>query len=306
MEFRELKTFQVVASLLSFNNAANVLHLAQSTVSAQIRSLENSLGKELFIRSGKKISLTPEGVKLLDYTQKLINIEKEIQSVFGELNDQYGTLTIKTPQTVSTCFLPDIIKDFQFIFPKVGFDIDWCTSFNLVDIFKAGIIDLAFLITDQFEDKKLIVEEITKIKIILTAHPDDELLKNKRISIKDLNNQTIIYAKSDCNYIKILQKMLIQFDVKPKKLIAINSLDAIKKLLLLHNGIAFLPEMVVYDELNKGILKSLNWTGDDFNAKLIMIWSKEKHISEPLNAFMMMMKKRYGFSQVDGAESAGP
>ena len=69
MEFRELKTFQVVASLLSFSNAANVLHMAQSTVSAQIRSLEYSLGKDLFVRSGKKVSLTSAGVKLMDYTQ---------------------------------------------------------------------------------------------------------------------------------------------------------------------------------------------------------------------------------------------
>jgi len=58
MEFRELKTFQVAASLLSFNKAANVLHYAQSTISSQIQSLENSLGEALFLRSGNKISLT--------------------------------------------------------------------------------------------------------------------------------------------------------------------------------------------------------------------------------------------------------
>ena len=291
MEFRELKTFQVVASLLSFNKAANVLHFAQSTVSAQIRSLENSLGKELFHRAGKTISLTPAGVKLLDYTQRLVNIEKEIQSVLGNLDDKYGILTIKTPQSISTYFFPDLIKEFQIIFPKIGFDIDWCTSFNLVELFNSGTIDLAFLITDNYKDKNLQIEELTEIKLILVAHPEDELLKNKRVTIKDLNGKTLIYAKSDCNYMKILQKMLIQSDVKPKKIIAINSLDAIKRLLVLGNGIAFLPEMVISDELNKDLLKALNWGGANFNAKLIMIWSKEKHISEPLTAFMMMVRK---------------
>ena len=88
-----------------------------------------------------------------------------------------------------------------------------------------------------------------------------------------------------------MQKMLIQSDVKPRKIIEINSLDAIKRLLVLGNGVAFLPEMVITDELNNGLLKTLNWSGKDFNAKLIMIWSKEKHISEPLRAFMMMVKK---------------
>jgi DNA-binding transcriptional LysR family regulator len=291
MEFRELKTFQVVASLLSFNNAANVLHLAQSTVSAQIRSLENSLGKKLFFRSGKTISLTPAGVELLAYAQKLVNIEKEVQSVLGNLNEQHGTLTIKTPQSISTYFFPELIKEFQNIYPKIGFDIDWCTSFNLVDILNSGTIDLAFLITDNFEDKNLHTEELTEIKLVLAVHPQDQLLKSKRVSIKDLNDRTLLFAKSECNYKKILQKMLIQSDVLPEKIIEINSLEAVKQLLMLGNGIAFLPEMVIADELNKGLLKTLNWSGRDFNAKLIMIWSKEKHISKALNAFMMTIRK---------------
>jgi DNA-binding transcriptional LysR family regulator len=291
MEFRELKTFQVVANLLSFNKAANVVHLAQSTVSAQIRSLENNLGKKLFHRSGKTISLTPAGIKLLEYTQRLINIEKEIQSVLGNLDEKSGNLTIKTPQTVSTYFFPELIKEFQLLFPKVGFDIDWCTSFNLVDILNSGTVDLAFLITDNFEEKKLQIEELTDIKLVLAAHPQDEILKTKKITVKDLNDKTLIFAKADCNYMKILQNRLIQSDVKPRKIIGINSLDAIKRLLLSGNGIAFLPKIAIKEELNKGLLQTLNWTGKAFSAKLIMIWSKERHISEPLQAFLMLAKK---------------
>lgn len=291
MEFRELKTFQVVACLLSFNKAANILHLAQSTVSAQIRSLENSLGKELFLRAGRTISLSPAGVKLLDYTQRLINIEKEIQSAIGNIDDKYGKLTIKTPQSISTYFFPDLIKEFQLIFPKIGFDIDWCTSFNLVDLFNSGTLDLAFLITDHFNDKNLHIEELNHIKLVLAVNPQDELLNNKKISIKDLNKKTLIFAKSDCNYKNILEKKLMQSDVKPDKIIEINSLDAIKRLLIVGNGIAFLPEMVIKEELEKGLLKTLNWAGSDFAAKLMMIWSREKRISKPLDAFMMMIKR---------------
>ncbi len=291
MEFRELKTFQVVACLLSFKNAANILHLAQSTVSAQIRSLENSLGKELFHRSGKTISLTPAGIKLLNYAQRLINIEKEIESSIGNLDDNYGMLTIKTPQSISTYFFPALIKEFRFIFPKIGFDIDWCTSFNLVDIFNYGTIDLAFLITDSFKDKNLEIEELANINLVLAVHPNDELLKNKKLSIKDLNKQTLIYAKSECNYKNILEKKLMEADVKPGKIIEINSLEAIKRLLVLENGIAFLPEMVIKEELEKGMLKTINWPKSNLGAKFVMIWSKDKHISKPQEAFMIMMRK---------------
>ena len=291
MEFRELKTFQVVANLLSFNNAANILHLAQSTVSAQIRSLENSLGKDLFQRSGRTISLTPAGVKLLDYTQRLVNMEKEILSALGDLDEKYGTLTIKTPQSISAYFFPKLLKEFEFLFQKINFDIDWCTSFNLVDILSSGTVDLAFLITDQFKDKNLYVEELCDIKLVLVTHPEEEIVKKKGVRIKDLHNKDLIFVKSDCNYKNIIQKMFINADVKPSKIVEINSLDAVKRLSVLGKGIAFIPEMVIKEELNNGSLKTLNWMGSNFNAKLIMIWSKEKHISKPLQAFMMMVKK---------------
>lgn len=291
MEFRELKTFQVVANLLSFNNAASILHLAQSTVSAQIRSLENSLGKELFHRSGRTISLTPAGIKLLNYTQRLVNIEKEILSSLGKLDEKYGTLTIKTPQSVSSHFLPEIIKEFQIIFPNISFDIDWCTSYNLVDMFNSGTIDLAFLITDNFNDKDLQIEELTQIKLVLAIHPDNDLKKKQNIAVKDLNKQNLIFLKSDCSYSTILKKILLNSNVEPTKIIEINSLDAVKELVLLNNGVALLPDIVIQKELEQGLIKKINLSNADLNAKLIMIWSKEKHISKPLHAFMMMIKK---------------
>lgn len=291
MEFRELKTFQAVASLLSFNKAADILHYAQSTVSSQMQSLENSLGTELFYRHGNKITLTPAGARLLDYTQRLINIEKEILSNFKTLNDKHGSLTIKTPQSVTAHYFPLLFKDFQMLFPKIGFDIDWCTSYNLNDIFNSGLIDLAFLITDSFKDNSLEYEQLSDVKLILASHPENELSKKKTVTLSDLNNQTLIFAKSDCNYKKILQRMIFEANVEPKNVIEINSMDAIKQLLVLGNGIALIPEMTVKPELENGTLKALNWKGPAFNAKLYMIWHKGKRQSEPLKAFIFMTKK---------------
>jgi DNA-binding transcriptional LysR family regulator len=291
MEFRELKTFQVVASLLSFNKAANVLNYAQSTISSQIQSLENSLGEVLFVRSGNKISLTPAGVKLLDCTQRLINIEKEILTNFKNLEDKHGSLTIKTPQSVSSFLFPTLLKEFQLLFPKIGFDIDWCSSYNLSEILGSGTIDLAFLISDNFNDKFLQVEEVTGIKLALVANPEDELVKKAGITLEDLNGKTIIFAKSDCSYKQILNKMIIESNIQLQKTIDINNIDAIKRYVALGNGIAFLPELVIKEEIGKGVLKPIKWNGPAFNAKLFMIWHKEKLLSEPLKIFMQIVRK---------------
>lgn len=171
MEFRELKTFQVAAIMLSFSKAAEALNYAQSTVSSQIQSLENSLGETLFDRAGNKITLTKAGVKLLEYTRPLIDLEKEILCNFKSLNSSNENLVIKAPHSVSTYFLPSIMKEFQLMFPNIGFDLDGCLSYNMNDIFNAGLIDLAFLFTDEFSDKLLHVEELAKVELVFVSNP---------------------------------------------------------------------------------------------------------------------------------------
>ena len=66
MDFQRLRTFRTVATLMNFNQAAQVLNYAQSSISAQIKTLEDEIGAQLFKRTGKKVTLTEAGEKMLD------------------------------------------------------------------------------------------------------------------------------------------------------------------------------------------------------------------------------------------------
>ncbi len=289
MEFRELKTFQVVANLLSFNKAASVLNYAQSTVSSQIQSLENSLGEALFIRAGNKISLTQSGVKLLKYSQRLINLEDEILSNFKNSNDTTGNLIIKIPHTVATYYLPPIIKEFQTKYPNIGFDFDACVGFNVYDMFNAGLIDIAFLIHNNYQDNLLFVEELVDVELVFVANSEYDVSIN---SINDFSSKTLLLSKSDCSYRMIFEKMLIEANVKLSKKIELNSPEAVKNLVLSgYNGIALLPKIGVCNELENGSLKNIKWNGSELNAKLYMIWKKEKYQTEAVKTFVHSIRK---------------
>lgn len=291
MEFRELKTFQVVANLLSFNKAAKVLNYAQSTVSSQIQSLENSLSATLFIRSGNKISLTPSGVKLLKYTQRLINLENEILNNLKDFDETTGNLIIKTPHSVAAYYLPPVIKEFQLKFPNIGFDFDGCVGYNVYDIFNAGVIDIAFLFCENFNERLLHVEELTHVEMVFVANPLNDDFKGKAITVNDFQDKTLLLSKSDCSYRMIFEKMLIEGNVKLKKTIEVNSPEALKKMLLAGcNGIALLPEIAVDKELADGTLKSLKWKGPAFNTKLFMIWKKDKYQTDVTKAFIQNVR----------------
>lgn len=77
MDIRQLRTFHRVAELGSFTRAAAELNYAQSSVTAQIKSLEVSLGSDLFERVGGKVKLTPAGTRLLPYAGQMLSLADE-------------------------------------------------------------------------------------------------------------------------------------------------------------------------------------------------------------------------------------
>ena len=81
MELRNLSSFLSVAKTLSFTRAAQELNYSQSTVTAQIQTLERELGSPLFERLGKRVSLTESGRRLVRYAEKMIGLEREALAV---------------------------------------------------------------------------------------------------------------------------------------------------------------------------------------------------------------------------------
>jgi DNA-binding transcriptional LysR family regulator len=145
MELRQLKTFMAVAHFLNFNRAAQALNYAQSTISTQIRLLEEEFGKPLFDRLGKTVVLTEAGEVLLRYAGKMLDIEKETRAQVAGREETQGSITIRVPQSISAYLLPPVIKAFNARFPKVGVDISSCAQ-TIQQELRSGIIDLAFLL----------------------------------------------------------------------------------------------------------------------------------------------------------------
>ncbi len=117
----------------------------------------------------------------------------------------------------------------------------------------------------------------------------------KAITVTDFHDKTLLLSKSDCSYRMIFEKMLIEASVKLNKTIEVNSPEALKKMLLTGcTGIALLPGIAVEQELSNGSLIKLKWKGPAFNAKLYMIWKKDKYQTEATKAFMQAVRNFFG------------
>jgi len=293
LEFRQLKTFRTVASLKSFNKAAKVLNYAQSTVSDQIRGLEEELNERLFIRSGKNIELTEPGEILMQYAQRILDIEEEAKSQILTGDVHHGALSIRIPETVSIYCLPDVLHRFHQKFPKTRCSFNNCTSTTLQQEFQSGMTNLAFLITDSsFDARNLEVEVMASIPLLMVAHPQHPLIKKESVQIEDLQDQTIILPQRDCSYSALLRRALTESKVKPNHIFDFNCLEAIKRCIMAGTGITLIPEIAVRKEIEQGQLSVIPWQGRSFNVNLLMIWRKDKWISPPLDAFMGMVREK--------------
>jgi DNA-binding transcriptional LysR family regulator len=286
MELRQLKTFCIVATLHSFNQAAQVLDYAQSTVSEQIKALEADLNVRLFERGGKQVALTKAGEVLLQYAQKMLDIEEEIRGEISDREEVYGSLCVKIPETVSIYYLPPILKKFHQLFPKVAFKFDNCSYFGLREELGSSLINLAFLIADTFRAADLETEKLFALPLVIVTYPDHPLTSKQSVNIYDIKKETILVPTADCHYIMVLEKILTQEKVELTTVLKFNSIEAIKNCVMAGTGITVLPEIAAKEEIAEGSLAVLPWMDGQLYANLLMIWQKNKWMPPILKAFM--------------------
>jgi DNA-binding transcriptional LysR family regulator len=291
MDIKYLNTFRTIATLGSFNQAANLLDLAQSTVSDQIKVLESDLDVKLFNRDGKKISLTPAGELFLQYAQKMINLEEEIRTEIKGCEEVHGSLSIRIPETISTYYLPPILKIFQSHFPYINFHLNSCSSYGLQEELRSGIINLAFLITKDFGEVDLEIYSLMQVPLVMITYPGNPIAEKSCVRLVELKNGPIYVASSDCSYFKILEEFFISEKIKLPTLYRLNSIEAIKKNIIAGTGVAVLPRIAVQYEISKGLLVELPFEKTPMSASMLMIWLKNKWHPPILEAFMDIMKK---------------
>jgi DNA-binding transcriptional LysR family regulator len=290
MELRQLKTFLMVGKLLSFNRAAEVLNYAQSTVSVQIRALEEEFGVPLFDRLGKQVVLTEAGQALMRYARKMLDIDDETHAEVCGRTQPQGSLSIRMPQSLSGCYLPAILSKFCALYPNVGFDINSCAYHSLEHELKSGITDVAFLLAESISARDLKSEVLGIVRLVVVANPGHPLAKKSSISIRDLEGERIILPKHDCSYRMLFEQMLTEERVKTASMIEMNTLETVKRCVMKGIGVTIMPEISVRIEIDMKELAILPWTEEMLETAILMIRHKDKWISPTLLAFLDIVR----------------
>lgn len=136
-----LRTFVTIVDCGGFTRAAERLGRTQSTISLQIKRLEDGLGRRVFEREGRGFALTPEGEILLAAARRMLALASETCARLME-PDIGGTVRLGTPEDFATVHLPDVLWRFARAHPQVGLQVNCDFTANLLDGFSRGEYDL--------------------------------------------------------------------------------------------------------------------------------------------------------------------
>lgn len=193
MELRLLRYFLTVAKEQSFTKAAEQLHITQPTLSRQMAAFEEDLGITLFIRNGKKISLTDEGILLKRRALEILNLEERtLEELKGKEEVVEGTITIGCGEFAAVETLAKICKTYKEKYPLVQIVLHTATADAVYEMMNKGLVDIALFM------EPVDTEGLDYIRITDCDHwcvgmrPDDPLAEKEFIKKEDLIGKPLI------------------------------------------------------------------------------------------------------------------
>lgn len=191
VQFQQLRYFLAVAEARHFTRAAELEHVAQPSLSQQIRALERELGAELFHRARGNIALTDAGEALLPLARRILaDAESARLAVQETVQLRRGRVRLGAPPSLCTSLVPDLLRAYRAKHPGVELLVREDGSRDLVRTLAAGELDLALIITPQAgEAPGLAVTELLHEDLVLVSAAPS---KRRRARIEDLRDRPLV------------------------------------------------------------------------------------------------------------------
>lgn len=240
------KVFYYVATTLSFSEASKQLFISQSAVSQAIKALEKKLDQTLFIRSTKRVQLTPEGEILLRHVEPAMNLIKRGESQLIDANSSGGQIRIGASDTICRYFLVPYLEKFHKKFPNAHIKVTNQTSLKSVALLENGQVDLIVINYPNSNLSNLYsIKKISQFQDLFVANHNYSQLKDRKVSLKELSQYPILMLERESTTSEFLHNLFQQnqLDLVPE--IELSSNDLLCDLAKIGLGIAFIPDYCI-------------------------------------------------------------
>ncbi len=291
MEIRVLKYFLAVAREMSISAAADTLHITQPTLSRQIMDLEKELGAQLIVRSSKRLSLTPDGMRLKKRAEEIISLADKTTAEFSSGESHIGgDVYIGGGETDTMRMLVRIAAQLRDEHSDIHFHIFSGDSDDITDKLDKGIFDFGVFVepADVSKYEYIRLPAVDKWGILMRA--DSPLAAKEYIEPSDLRGVPLIVSRQSLTSRDIPKWIGRDFD----------DLNVVATYNLIYNASLMADEGLGYvlclDKIirtNEGKTLTFRPLKSDMEVHLDIVWKKHQVFSKAAELFLQRLREKY-------------
>lgn len=252
-----LQVFVAVAKHQNFSRAAEELHMTQSAVSLDIKSLEKRYGVRLFERTNKYVRLTPAGRILEYHAREILAQYDRLERLLDDLkNTAKGPLLVGASYTFGEYLLPRIIAGFTVDYPEVIPSITIHNTKQITELVLMAEIDLG-IVEGEVDHPNLVVHPFTTDELVVIVPANSKWRDRTIVEPQELAQENWIIREKGSGTRTYTDRMFSLTGIEPKSIMEFGSSQVIKESVEAGLGISFLSENVIRKELRLGTLQAL-------------------------------------------------
>ena len=295
MDNQNLKAFITVAELGSFSEAADSLYLTQSAISKRIALLEQQIGKRLFDRIARQVSLTEAGNELLPRARRILQeYENALQAINDLSGEASGTLRLAISHHLGLHRLPPILKQFAQQYPNVTLDIEFMDSEKAYEQVLHGDSEVAVITLALDSHHNIDSKKIWNDPLRFICAQDHPLAELKKPALKDLAEYPIILPGLNTYTGRIIQNLFQKEGIPLKAPMSTNYLETISTMVEIGLGWSVLPETLIRD------LNVMPFEKVSIERDLGYIHHKKRTLSNAAIGFLELIDAAADFSKHKG------
>lgn len=294
MNTKSLITFKTILEVGSFQKAADRLGYTQSTVTFQIKQLEEELALKLFEKIGRRMELTQAGKDIMPYIDMILQGAEQINNYGKSLSEIAGSLKLAIPDSILIYAMQPFIRAFSHEAPNVQLVINSLTAGEVNQSIMDGTADIGINCEKENYPDTIVHKKLGHYWIRLIASPFADRNLLDFITPHQRKAFSLICNEPDGYYQREMDNYLADKDIVLNPTMKVQSIEAVKKCVMNNLGIAVAPTYSVEEELKNGSLISINTELDEKRFDSVYIYHKNKWLSPQMKLALDLLKKYVG------------
>lgn len=290
MELRNLITFIHVAELGSFTKAAEQLGYSQSTISFQIKQLEDEIGCLLFERINHTITLTDRGRELVSYAHQVRALTENFKDSLTKEEECRGHIHIVTPDSVCEEMIYSRYIDFHEKYPLISIRFTTGDSALMLDMLDHNEADVIITLDRRLYNKDYVIAKEEALPMHFVTSKRSRFVGKKNLSIHDIASEPFILTEYGQGYRRVFDKELAKKSMEITPVLEIGRTDVITHILAKSDMISYLPDFVTEELIESGELCYLDVCDIKVDIWKQLIYHKNKWMSKSLKTFIEYIK----------------